>query len=88
MAFGWKWLIPLSFAVFIAAAAQLFYGWPQWSLTIASLVILAVPVALQLRSQRNPARALGARYVANAVVVTAQARPEPEGPEAPEGVSA
>lgn len=88
MAFGWKWLIPLSFAVFIAAAAQLFYGWPQWSLTIASLVILAVPVALQLRLQRNPARALGARYVANAVVVTAQARPEPDAPDAPEGASA
>jgi NADH-quinone oxidoreductase subunit H len=88
MAFGWKWLIPLSFAVFIAAAAQLFYGWPQWSLTITSLVILAIPVALQLRTQRNPARELGARYAANAVVVTAQARPEPEAPETPEGANA
>jgi len=88
MAFGWKWLIPLSFAVFIAAAAQLFYGWPQWSLTITSLVILAIPVALQLRTQRNPARELGARYAANAVVVTAQARPEPEAPEKPEGANA
>jgi NADH-quinone oxidoreductase subunit H len=87
MAFGWKWLIPLSFAVFIAAAAQLFYGWPQWSLTITSLVILAIPVALQLRTQRNPARELGARYAANAVVVTAKARPEPEAPETPEGAN-
>jgi len=87
MAFGWKWLIPLSFAVFIAAAAQLFYGWPQWSLTITSLVILAIPVAFQLRTQRNPARELGASYAANAVVVTAQARPEPEAPETPEGAN-
>jgi NADH-quinone oxidoreductase subunit H len=91
MSFGWKWLIPLSFAVFIAAASQMFYDWPKWSLTIASVVILAIPVAIQLRSQRNPARALGARYAANAVVVTAIARPEPEAPDvpdAPEGASA
>jgi NADH-quinone oxidoreductase subunit H len=83
MSFGWKWLIPLSFAVFIAAASQMFYGWPQWSLTIISVVILAIPVVIQLRSQRNPARELGARYVANAVVVTAKARPEPDAPEGP-----
>jgi NADH-quinone oxidoreductase subunit H len=88
MSFGWKWLIPLSFAVFVAAASQMFYGWPQWSLTIISLVILAIPVAIQLRSQRNPARELGARYVANAVVVTAKARPEPETPETPAGEGA
>ena len=88
MSFGWKWLIPLSFAVFVAAASQMFYGWPQWSLTIISLVILAIPVAIQLRSQRNPARELGARYVANAVVVTATARPEPETPETPAGEGA
>jgi hypothetical protein len=88
MSFGWKWLIPLSFAVFIAAASQMFYGWPQWSLTIISVVILAIPVVIQLRSQRNPARELGARYVANAVVVTAKARPEPETPETPAGEGA
>jgi len=88
MSFGWKWLIPLSFAVFVAAASQMFYGWPQWSLTIISLVILAIPVAIQLRSQRNPARELSARYVANAVVVTAKARPEPETPETPAGEGA
>jgi len=52
------------------------------------LVILAIPVAIQLRSQRNPARELGARYVANAVVVTAKARPEPETPETPAGEGA
>jgi NADH-quinone oxidoreductase subunit H len=84
MSFGWKWLIPLSFAIFIAAASQMFYDWPRWTLTIASVVILAAPVFIQLRSQRNPARELGARIVANAVVVTAKARPEPETPDAPD----
>ncbi len=77
MSFGWKWLIPLSFAVFVAGAFQLFYGWSSWTLTIMSLAIMAVPIVVQLRKQRNPAMALAARYAANAVVVQARPRPAP-----------
>lgn len=84
MSFAWKWLIPLSFAVFLAGAFQLFYGWHWLVLTAMSLVILAVPVVVQLRKQRNPAMALAARYAANAVAV--QAKPKPVA--APEGDAA
>ena len=77
MSFGWKWLIPLSFAAFLAAAFQLFYGWPSWTLTIMSLAILTVPIVIQLRGQRNPAKELAARYAANAVVVEARPKPAP-----------
>jgi NADH-quinone oxidoreductase subunit H len=75
MSFGWKWLIPLSFAVFVAAACQLFYKWNPWTLTIISFVIMAVPVVIQIRRQRNPALALAARYAANAIVVQARSKP-------------
>jgi len=86
MSFGWKWLIPLSFAVFVAAACQLFYKWNPWTLTIISFVIMAVPVVIQIRRQRNPALALAARYAANAIVV--QARPKPAVAAAMESESA
>jgi NADH-quinone oxidoreductase subunit H len=75
MAMAWKWLIPLSFVLFLAAAFQLKFEWPWWVLTILSLVILAVPVVVQSRKQRNPALVLAARYAANAVVVHAKPRP-------------
>ena len=77
MAMAWKWLIPLSFVLFLAAAFQLKFEWPWWVLTILSLVILVVPVIVQSRKQRNPALALAARYAANAVVVQAKPRPAP-----------
>ena len=41
MAFGWKLLVPLSFINIAATGAVLFYGWPLWSLTLISLVLLA-----------------------------------------------
>jgi NADH-quinone oxidoreductase subunit H len=95
MAMAWKWLIPLSFVLFLAAAFQLKFDWPWWVLTILSLVILAVPVVVQSRKQRNPARELAARYAANAVVVQAKPRPAPEpaadaasATSVPEGTSA
>jgi NADH-quinone oxidoreductase subunit H len=82
MAMAWKWLIPLSFVLFLAAAFQLKFEWPWWVLTILSLVILAAPVIAQTRKQGNPTKELAARYAANAVLVEAKPRPEPE-PEAP-----
>lgn len=77
MAFGWKWLIPLSFALFVAAAFQLKFGWPWWVLTILSVVIAIVPAYYQLRKQRDPAREEAGRIAANAVVVKAKPRPVP-----------
>lgn len=77
MAFGWKWLIPLSFALFVAAAFVLKFELPWWVLTVLSVAIAAVPAAYQLRAQRNPARELADRYAANAVVVQAKPRPAP-----------
>jgi NADH-quinone oxidoreductase subunit H len=41
MAFGWKLLVPLSFINIVATGIVLFYGWPMWSLTLISLVLLA-----------------------------------------------
>ncbi|MEE8519400.1 MAG: NADH-quinone oxidoreductase subunit NuoH [Dehalococcoidia bacterium] len=75
MSFGWKVLIPLSFASFIATAVQRFYEWPLWSLTLMSLAIAAVPIAAQLRLQRKPAMELAKRYREIAVVHEAQPRP-------------
>jgi NADH-quinone oxidoreductase subunit H len=41
MAFGWKMLVPLSFINIVATGVVLFYGWPKWSLSLVSLVLLA-----------------------------------------------
>ena len=85
MAFGWKVLIPLSFASVVATAFQQFYGWPLWSLTLISLAILAVPVMAQLRLQRRPAMELAQRYAERAVRVEARPRPSPAAATEQEG---
>ena len=40
MSFGWKLLVPLSFTNIVIPAIVLFYGWPLWSLTALSLLLL------------------------------------------------
>ena len=40
MSFGWKLLVPLSFINIVVTGVVLFYGWPLWTLTIFSLVLL------------------------------------------------
>ena len=40
MAFGWKLLVPLSFVNIVITGIVLFYGWPLWTLTLMSLVLL------------------------------------------------
>ena len=40
MSFGWKLLVPLSFANIVVTGIVLFYGWPLWALTLLSLVLL------------------------------------------------
>ncbi len=83
MSLGWKLLIPLSFAVVVTTAVQLFYGWPRWTLPVMSLALLAVPVVMQLRIGRRRALAEARRYAERAVVVEAQPRPQrPQGSEA------
>ena len=42
MAFGWKAMIPLSFAGVVIAAVYRFYDWPAWTMTVMSLAILGV----------------------------------------------
>ena len=76
MSLGWKLLIPLSFAVVVTTAIQLFYGWPWWTLTLMSLAILAMPVYAQLRTGRRQALADAKRYEERAVLVEGQPRPQ------------
>ena len=42
MAFAWKVMVPLSFYAIVITAVYLFYGLPPWTLTLMSLVGLAV----------------------------------------------
>ena len=76
MSLGWKLLIPLSFAVVVTTAVQLFYGWPLWTLPVMSLALLAVPVVMQLRMGRRRALADARGFAERAVVVEAQPRPQ------------
>ena len=50
MSFGWKLLVPLSFLNIIATAVVLFYGWPLWSLSIISLLLLGGTVYVIFRN--------------------------------------
>ncbi len=55
MAFGWKLLVPLSFINIVITAIALFYDWPEWSLTLMSLVTLGAAIYLITRSVRTSA---------------------------------
>jgi NADH-quinone oxidoreductase subunit H len=67
MSIGWKLLVPLSFANITITGFQLFYGWPGWTLTLMSLTVLAVPLYLQMRIQRQPAMERARRYAEQAI---------------------
>ncbi|MXZ90857.1 MAG: NADH-quinone oxidoreductase subunit NuoH [Chloroflexi bacterium] len=56
MAFAWKVMVPLSFYTVIIAAAYRFYALPWWSLTLMSLVGLAVAGWIIYRRMTAPAR--------------------------------
>ena len=81
MAFAWKLLIPLSFVAVVAAAVQQFYAWPVWSLTLISVVAIAVPAYLQLRLQREPAMERARRYARQAIAHRARTTPQPGAPQ-------
>ncbi|MBN86093.1 MAG: NADH-quinone oxidoreductase subunit NuoH [Dehalococcoidia bacterium] len=74
MSFGWKVLIPLAFASIFATAVQIFYGWPVWTLTVMSLVLIAIPAIIQIRFQRKGTLAIARRYAERAVQVNAVPR--------------
>jgi NADH-quinone oxidoreductase subunit H len=74
MSVGWKLLIPLSFANIIITGIQLFYGWPAWTLTIMSVAVLAVPIYLQIRIQRQPAMERARRYAQRAIELRSAGR--------------
>ena len=52
MSFGWKMLVPLSFLNIVATAIVLFYGWPLWTLSLVSLVLLGGTVYVIFRGPR------------------------------------
>ena len=62
MAFGWKLLVPLSFLNIVATAVVMFYGWPLWTLTLISLVLLGGTAYIIFRRP-------GARLERNTVIV-------------------
>tara|TARA_A100001037_G_scaffold121104_1_gene110206 strand:- start:3333 stop:4586 length:1254 start_codon:yes stop_codon:yes gene_type:complete len=76
MSFGWKVLIPLAFASIFVTAIQIFYGWPLWTLTCMSVVLIIVPAILQIRYQRNDAVAIARRYAERSVEVVAIEKPK------------
>ena len=65
MSFGWKLLVPLSFLNIIATGVVMFYGWPLWTLTVGSLVLLGATVYIIFRNpgtdmDRNTVRVIPA----------------------------
>ena len=60
MGFAWKVMVPLAFYTIIITAVYLFYGWPPWTLTIMSLVGLAVVGYLIHRRMMAPVSQIAA----------------------------
>ena len=75
MSFGWKMLVPLSFINIVITGIVLFYGWPLWTLTVLSLVLLGGTFYLIVK---NPGTSIERNTVTvHAIRATAQA-PVPE----------
>ena len=55
MAFAWKVIVPLSFLNVVMTAVYLFYGWPDWSLTLMSVAGLLVVGYAIYRRMMGPA---------------------------------
>ncbi|MBI2935419.1 MAG: NADH-quinone oxidoreductase subunit NuoH [Chloroflexi bacterium] len=56
MDFGWKVLVPISFANLVLTATALFYHWPSWILALASSAALIAFVLLLYRRMTAPGR--------------------------------
>jgi NADH-quinone oxidoreductase subunit H len=82
MSFGWKLLVPLSFINIIITGIVLFYGWPLWTLTVLSLVLLGGTLYMIVK---NP----GANTERNTVTVhsvrATQSAPTPESASGTDG---
>ena len=75
MSFGWKMLVPLSFINIVITGIVLFYGWPLWTLTVLSLVLLGGTFYLIVK---NPGTSIERHTVTmHAIRATAQP-PVPE----------
>lgn len=74
MSLSWKVLIPLSFVNITLVGAQLFYGWPAWTLTLMSLAVLAVPIYSQIRYQRTPAMERARQYAERGIAQRSKMR--------------
>ena len=75
MSFGWKMLVPLSFINIVIPGILLFYGWPLWTLTVLSLVLLGGTFYLIVK---NPGTSIERNTVTvHAIRATAQP-PVPE----------
>ena len=75
MSFGWKMLVPLSFINIVITGIVLFYGWPLWTLTVLSLVLLGGTFYLIVK---NPGTSIERNTVTvHAIRATAQP-PVPE----------
>ncbi len=53
MALAWKVLIPVSFLNLVLTAFYLFYGWPDWTISVMSLGVLAATWQLVSRRRRS-----------------------------------
>ncbi len=71
MAFAWKVMVPLSFLTIVTTAVYRFYNLPAWSLTLMSLVGLAVVGYLIYRRMTGPSR-LAAQVRARQQLLRAQ----------------
>lgn len=52
MTLAWKVLLPLSFLNLVLTGVYLFYGWPDWSIVLLSLAVLAASAGLYYRRRR------------------------------------
>ncbi len=56
MSLGWKVLVPLSFVNIVIMSFCMFYGWPDWTLSLMSVsIIAAVSWELSRRMRTSPA---------------------------------
>jgi len=67
MAFAWKVMVPLSFYAIVITAVYLFYGWPEWSLTLmslAGLLVVGYSIYRRFAGPSSQAAQVRARYQA------------------------
>jgi NADH-quinone oxidoreductase subunit H len=55
MSFAWKFLLPLAFLNILLNGLYLFYGWPSWTISLASLAVV-VGAGLELRRRQRRTR--------------------------------